>query len=149
MQVRLSRWVTTPQIKILKCSALARSLKREDGALSRHFNEDLYATTNMSECPMYFTPPKYWPNDLTEKYIGNRNVFGMLRDRYERLVAFLCGNYSDYGGSYAEEMKTCDVTSGEENDADVHFSWRYVFRQMRFRPTGRVFQGEIWHTASS
>uniref|UniRef100_A0A7S2CEG4 Sulfotransferase n=1 Tax=Alexandrium andersonii TaxID=327968 RepID=A0A7S2CEG4_9DINO len=65
--------------------------------------------SEVTGCPMYFTPQKYWPKALAEKYIGGKTPFGLLRDPYERLVAFFRGNMTGYGGSYPEYIKTCDV----------------------------------------
>mmetsp|Transcript_20023 Transcript_20023/g.56311 ORF Transcript_20023/g.56311 Transcript_20023/m.56311 type:complete len:305 (-) Transcript_20023:6-920(-) len=50
-------------------------------------NPDLQATSEYGY-PMYYTPQKHWPKDLAGRYFGNRTVFGLLRDPYERLVAY-------------------------------------------------------------
>merc|ERR1719499_1593381 len=44
-------------------------------------------TSQTTGCHLMNTPGKYWPKDLAERYFGNRTVFGILRDPYERLVA--------------------------------------------------------------
>ena len=54
---------------------------------------------------------KHWPRDIAESYFSNKQIFGLLRDPYERLVAMFRGGVSGYGGNFAEELKTCDVDS--------------------------------------
>ena len=52
---------------------------------------------------------KHWPEEIAKWYFAEKKIFGMLRDPYERLVAFFRGNYPGYGGNYPEEQRTCDV----------------------------------------
>lgn len=72
----------------------------------------------MSEigCPMYLTPPSKWPESLAKEYFGQKQIFGLLRDPYERLVAMFRGSAGGqtgggYGGDYSEFGATCDVDS--------------------------------------
>ena len=58
---------------------------------------ELQGLSDVTGCPMYFTPPKYWPGDLAKAYLGGKKVFGILRNPYERLVAMFRGGYSEYG----------------------------------------------------
>merc|ERR1719414_1549602 len=83
------------------------------------------------------------PKDLAQKYFGNKTIFGMLRDPYERLTAFFRGGFSGYGGSYPEFYKTCDVNGAvkqmmkdvlEKNDT-FHAGCTFV-------PQAEYFEGE-------
>jgi hypothetical protein len=77
-----------------------------------HANKELTQMSEVTGCPMYFTPQKYWPNDLARRYFGNKTVFGVLRDPYERLVALFRGNLKGYGGGFdAEDVASCDVNN--------------------------------------
>merc|ERR1719210_177473 len=75
-----------------------------------HLRPELNVRSNVTGCPLYFTPGKHWPKDVAEAYFGAKTIFGMLRDPYERLVAFFRGSLGDtYGGWWPEFLKTCDV----------------------------------------
>lgn len=74
-----------------------------------HLNPDLNIMSEVTGCPMYYTPPKYWPEDLAQRYFGNKTSFGMLRDPYERLVAIFRGGFAGYGGNYPQFRDNCDV----------------------------------------
>jgi len=87
----------------------ARRLARPDAEFWGHLNPDLQVLSEVTGCPMYYTPQKYWPSNLAAKYFGNKTVFGMLRDPYERLVAFFRGNNPQYGATHPEFFATCDV----------------------------------------
>lgn len=88
---------------------IVNSTKLPNAQVWGHMNPDLFATSEVTGCPLYFTPGKYWPKEIAEAYFGNKNIFGMLRDPYERLVAMFRGNFGAYGGSYPKYFKTCDV----------------------------------------
>lgn len=51
-------------------------------------NPDLRMPSAVTGCPLHYTPQKWWPRPLAEQYFGNKTVFGILRDPYERLVSF-------------------------------------------------------------
>jgi len=72
------------------------------------FNPSLNMTSSVG-CPMYQTPTKYWPQNLSHHYFGNRTVFGVLRDPYERLVAMFRGDAQDYGHFDKKFEESCDV----------------------------------------
>mmetsp|Transcript_50803 Transcript_50803/g.117982 ORF Transcript_50803/g.117982 Transcript_50803/m.117982 type:complete len:352 (+) Transcript_50803:90-1145(+) len=92
------------------------ALLQEGGEVWGHANPDLQVTSNITGCPIYLTPPKYWPADVAEKYIGNKAVVSVLRDPYEKLVAQFRGEMTDYGGSATPEtLATCDVNTAVKN----------------------------------
>jgi len=37
-------------------------------------------------CDMYYTPQQHWPENIATSYFRNRNVFGVIRDPYDKLV---------------------------------------------------------------
>jgi len=74
-----------------------------------HFNPDLFETSEVTGCPLYFTPPKYWPPEKAKAYFGDKVVFSMLRDPFERVVAEFRGGFSDYGGVDPKYVDACDV----------------------------------------
>jgi len=77
-----------------------------------HISPLLQEVSNVTGCPLYYTPQKHWPKDLAEKYFGSGSkVFGVLRDPYERLVAGFRGDNPQYGASEAEFFATCDVNA--------------------------------------
>jgi len=60
-------------------------------------------------CRLMSTPGYLWPTALAETYFGNKTIFGILRDPYERLVAQFRGS-----GSYfvPEARAKCDLNEG-------------------------------------
>lgn len=87
--------------------------KRKNYEVWGHLNPDLQVKSDVTGCGLYYTPPKYWPKDMAEKYFGTKELFGMLRDPYERLIAFFRGGFKGYG-STDETMaaaETCDVNT--------------------------------------
>ena len=70
---------------------------------------ELQELSEETGCPMYFTPPKYWPKDLAKSYLAGKKVFGILRNPIERLVAMFRGGYSEYGSFPPHFRETCDV----------------------------------------
>lgn len=60
-----------------------------------------------TNCTLKYTPGKYWPEDLAQSYFGNKTVFGILRDPYERMVAQFRGTYR----RLHPEIE-CDVNEG-------------------------------------
>lgn len=85
---------------------------KPDGAVWGRFYPELQTKSNVTGCPLYLSPPKYWPEDLAKEYFGAKNIFGMLRDPKERLVAMFRNNNVAYGGGLDEYHRTCDVDGG-------------------------------------
>jgi hypothetical protein len=83
------------------------SIKKLGGEVWGHMNPDLQQESNETGCPLYLTPQKYWPVDLKRKYFGDKKIFGVLRDPYERLVSQFRGDHEDYGGTGG--ISTCDL----------------------------------------
>eukprot|EP00418_Pyrodinium_bahamense_P019871 CAMPEP_0179126632 /NCGR_PEP_ID=MMETSP0796-20121207/59949_1 /TAXON_ID=73915 /ORGANISM="Pyrodinium bahamense, Strain pbaha01" /LENGTH=300 /DNA_ID=CAMNT_0020825387 /DNA_START=53 /DNA_END=955 /DNA_ORIENTATION=- len=48
--------------------------------------------SEVTGCELMYTPAKHWPQDEAHEVFGNRTVFGILRDPYERLVAQFRGS---------------------------------------------------------
>lgn len=70
---------------------------------------ELQELSDVTGCPLYFTPPKYWPKDLAQSYLSGKKVFGILRNPLERLVAMFRGGYSEYGSFPPHFRESCDV----------------------------------------
>jgi len=98
------------------------ALMREKGEVWGHLNPDLQENNGVTGCPMYYTPQKYWPRELAERYFGNKTIFGMLRDPYERLVSIFRGNVPEYGGSHPGLISKCDV-----NEAVKRMMREYIY----------------------
>lgn len=108
-----------------------------------HFNPDLNGINEVTGCPMYYTPPKYWPKDLAKKYFGNKTSFGMLRDPYERLNSFFRGGFGNYGGAYPEFTKNCDVNGAVQKMMKEVLAKNDPFKDMcTFVPQAEYFDGE-------
>ena len=70
------------------------------GEIWGHMNPALHGTSNVTGCPLFYTPAKHWPKDLADWYFAGKKTFGVLRDPYERLVAQFRGNIPGYGGAF-------------------------------------------------
>lgn len=82
------------------------------GQVWGHLNPDLQDVSEITGCPLYLTPPKYWPEDVAKKYIGNKTAFAVVRDPYEKLVAQFRGHLPGYGGSATKEtLAKCDFNT--------------------------------------
>lgn len=123
-------------------SALLPSEAQPTGVVWGHAHPDLQAVSNVTGCPMYWTPPKFWPTDLAKRYFGNKTIFGMLRDPYERLVAFFRGNIPGYGGSYPEFVKTCDVDGAVRTMMERYLAGGNKFAEgCTFLPQAEYYDG--------
>merc|ERR550539_95950 len=70
-------------------------------------NPDLQQASELGY-PMYYTPAKYWPKALAEQYFGNKTVFGILRDPYERVLAmFRATGGVARGWQYEDDGRNC------------------------------------------
>lgn len=112
-------------------------------------DENLAVKSNVN-CTMYLTPPKYWPDDLAKQYFGDKKVFGILRDPYERLVTYFRSAVADDSGdesigNYSYWAKKCDV-----NGAVYHMMKYYLrvknrnpyIRDCAFLPQAEYFDGK-------
>jgi hypothetical protein len=89
-----------------------KSITKPGGENWGHFNPDLMVEAKNPKCPLYLTPPKYWPEAVAKKYFGDKKIFAVIRDPYEKLIAQFRGAMPDYGGSATEKtMKECDVNT--------------------------------------
>jgi len=104
-----------------------------------HSNPDLFETSKVTGCPLYFTPGKYWPKDIAQSYFGNKTIFGMLRDPYERLVAMFRGNLGAYGGWYPEFIPTCDVNGAVRKMMTDYLAGEIYAKECCFVPQAEYF----------
>jgi hypothetical protein len=90
---------------------------------------------------MYLTPQKYWPTELAKTYFGNKHVFGVLRDPYERLVQLFKSGMEGYSDRDATALAKCDVNSAVRKmiNESMHGN---VFRDgCVFVPQAEYFEG--------
>jgi len=92
--------------RLAKLQSIAKNPKSK---IWGHLHPELQATSNVTGCPLYFTPGKHWPADVAQNYFNNGEIFGILRDPYERLVAMFRGDYNGYGGFSGWQRTFCDV----------------------------------------
>jgi len=119
-----------------------RMLSKFEAQVWGHFNPDLQQVSRATGCQLYYTPQKYWPQHILDKYFGNKTVFGMLRDPYERLVAFFRGNIKGYGGDYPEFHRTCDVNGAVKMMLKRHIAGKNPFANAcTFLPQAEFFDG--------
>jgi len=77
-------------------------------------NPDLQVKSEISGYPMYYTPPNLWPESLAEAYFGNKTVFGLLRDPYERITALFRGRMGTARGfEYNPDGRNCAAEVSE------------------------------------
>jgi len=108
-----------------------RKAMGEGGEAWGMMNPDLRPILPSTGCDMYYSPPKYWPEKVAAAYLGNKTVFGMLRDPYDRManvfrnqvqgvsslykwttrldISRREGNMEREGPTYQKFYKTCDV----------------------------------------
>jgi len=65
--------------------------------------------SEVTGCTLKYTPGKYWPEDLAKSYFGNKTIFGIIRDPYERMVAQFRGSYRHTDPVLNEQ---CNVSEG-------------------------------------
>lgn len=118
-------------------------MKKPSGVAWGHFNMDLQGKNEKTGCDTYFTPPKYWPEEQAKKYFGNKTVFGMLRDPYERIVAMFRGNIKGYGDVDDELHDSCDVNAGVKTILKRYLSGEDRFAaECTFLPQAEYFEGK-------
>mmetsp|Transcript_118366 Transcript_118366/g.368618 ORF Transcript_118366/g.368618 Transcript_118366/m.368618 type:complete len:289 (+) Transcript_118366:92-958(+) len=83
-------------------------------------------------CPLHNTPQKWWPRPLAERYFGNKTVFGVLRDPYERLVSF----HRD-----PEFFPGCDVNKAVKDTLRKFVKGGHFAESCRFLPQAEFFDG--------
>jgi hypothetical protein len=94
------------------------SVAQEDAEFWGPMNPDLNAKSNWNGketldknegCPWYYTPQQHWPKELRESYLGDKRVFGILRDPFDRWTAFLRSSEGPTGRGfeYVSDNSTC------------------------------------------
>jgi hypothetical protein len=122
-------------------NAMAKAMKPDYEPWGR-LDLDLSQVSEVTGWPLYFSPQKYWPQDVAEAYFGNRTVFGVLRDPYERLVAEFRGGFSDYGGVSEKFSATCDVNGAiKEMMSEALNSSDPFVKQCAYVPQAEYFDG--------
>merc|ERR1719461_1917339 len=144
--VLITNSLSSPAVDLQSYERLLPTLLQEDAEVWAALNPKLTGTSNVG-CPLSMTPPKYWSDDIAREYFGNKKVFGILRDPYERLVAFFRGSVGDaYAGDFSKWLPTCDV-----NGAVNHMMKEYLRERdtnpfihgCTFLPQSEYFEGEF------
>jgi len=119
----------------------ARRIK-PDAEMWGHLDPDLQPISPVTGCGLYFTPQKYWPEDLAKKKFENKTVFGLLRDPYERLIAMFRGGFQDYGGADPKFFETCDVNGALQQMMSLAIESNDPFASAcTFLPQAEYFDG--------
>mmetsp|Transcript_28417 Transcript_28417/g.64346 ORF Transcript_28417/g.64346 Transcript_28417/m.64346 type:complete len:285 (+) Transcript_28417:93-947(+) len=114
-------------------NGIARSVTEEKWGDQSEMAE----TKSSIGCQMMYTPGKLWPKDLAEKYFGNRTIFGILRDPYERMVAQFRGmGRFEHMGLFLK----CDVNSAIKAMLKEYEANPYA-KNCRFLPQAEFFEG--------
>jgi len=122
--------------------SVVRRITRPGGEIWGHNNPDLQVTSHVTGCPLYYTPQKYWPEHIAANYFGNKTIFGLLRDPYERLVAFFRGSIPSYGGSYLNFLQSCDVNGAvKKMMMDYLHGGNKFSSQCTFLPQAEFYDG--------
>lgn len=120
-------------------SSMLETLRAPGGQLWGRMVPELHQISEVTGCPLYFTPAKHWPKDIARTYFRNRTIFGVLRDPYERLVAHFRGRTNAYGASYPEFYKTCDVNGAVKKMLATYLSGNFYAEGCAFLPQAEFF----------
>lgn len=71
---------------IEEANELMQSIKGQGGVLWGMMLPELRSRSNVTNCELYYTPPKYWPDDVSVQLLKGKKPFAMLRDPYDRLA---------------------------------------------------------------
>jgi len=127
------------------------SIALEDASFWGPMNPDLQVHSNwnggelMSDtsqgCPMYYTPQQYWPVDLAQKFFGDKTVFGLLRNPYDRFLAFLRAEEGGVLQGFAFDNRTCDFSAKVKMMFAGKASWPPAMR-CQLQPQAPFFEGK-------
>jgi hypothetical protein len=120
-------------------SSMLKTLGAPGGRLWGRMVPELHQISEVTGCPLYFTPAKHWPKDIAETYFRNWTIFGVLRDPYERLVAQFRGLTKEHGGNYSEFYKTCDVNGAVKKMLATYLSGNFYAEGCSFLPQAEYF----------
>lgn len=66
--------------------ALMQEALGVDGVMWGQMNPGIRRVDPSTLCNQYYVPGKLWPANVAESYFGNKTIFGVLRDPYDRAV---------------------------------------------------------------
>jgi hypothetical protein len=101
-------------------------------------NPDLQKETYIGY-PLYYTPAKYWPEDVKEKYFGDKTTFGVLRDPYERIVALFRSYNSPDGVSRGWDFVDDGQNCADDLNAFVKANLKQLIRKFSQHPKNANF----------
>jgi len=116
-------------------------VKQPEGYVWGHNSPDLQGNSSVG-CPYYYTPQKYWEKELQEKYIGNKKVFGVLRDPYEHLTALYRGHVDGYGADASDNyFDTCEINDVMKKSLKAYLAGDRFASGCTFLPQAEFFEG--------
>jgi len=116
-------------------------VKQPNGEVWAHNNPDLHHLSSVG-CAYYYTPQKYWPQDLLEKYFGDKKVFGVLRDPYEHLIAVFRGHINGYGADHSSDyFDSCDLNSAIKQALKNYIAGDTFASACTYLPQAEYFEG--------
>lgn len=102
---------------------------------------NLETISSSTGCPMYMTPQKYWPTEFAQKYFGNRRVFGVLQDPYERLVDIFKSGMEGFSDRNATALAKCDVNAAVKKMMNETMHGNAFRDGCVFLPQAEYFEG--------
>jgi len=121
--------------------AMVGLMKQVGGEVWGHWNPEIQKINTKTGCSLFFTPQKYWDQADLDNYFGNKTVFGMLRDPYERLVAMFRGNFQGYGGFDEKFHAECDVNGALQTMLRSYKAGDQFASECTFLPQAEYFDG--------
>lgn len=96
-----------------------------DGEIWGQINPDLRLYSKTTGCEMFYTPQSMWPEDLLTSYFGNKTVFGLLRNPYDRVVNEFRMQLMVYSSFFTGETRQ-NVSKREghlEKESEPYLTW--------------------------
>lgn len=113
-------------------------------------NPDLRIRSEATGCDLYYTPQYFWPRELAARYFGNKTVFGMLRNPYDKIVNEFRMQLMVYSSVFTAETRA-DVSRREghlEKEREPYTTWyktcdvnAWVKAELAKYKTGDKFRG--------
>lgn len=122
----------------------------DGGQIWGMMNPDMREISSVG-CKMYYTPSQYWPENLAEKRMGRKALFGIIRDPYDRIVNEFrmqaSGISSVFEGETREDVSKREKTS-MDREGSLYKDWydscdvnQWIKRELRMYKHGDKFRG--------
>jgi len=146
---------------IAETEAIIKKIVQSGGQIWGEMDPKLRVISNITQCDLYLTPPKYWPAQIASRYFGNSIPFGIIRNPYDKLVyefrlqasglesTFLGQSRSDIvtrendtdagSATYEHYFATCDVNSWLHAELTKYLSGQHFHHNCHFIPQAEYF----------